>query len=163
MAELDDVASSIGTLSPNDRKLLSKRLASSLTREHLSDFVSSISGALPERDQKDLALKAVADLPASTQTDVVTEAANNLPPKEREDLATHLAAPSGGTRDRLWLIVISAFSFVLIASFVTLAIAVFHSKPQTPIASGELILTMFTSAVGFLAGLFVPSPAGKQS
>jgi hypothetical protein len=69
--------------------------------------------------------------------------------------------PSDGVRDRLWLIVIAAFAVVLVGSFITLAISVFVA-PSSGGTSGQIILTMFTSVVGFLAGLFAPSPVANK-
>ena len=58
---------------------------------------------------------------------------------------------------KVWKIVIWAFSIVLVGSFLTLAISVFV-PPATGGTSGQMILTVFTTVVGFLAGLFSPSP-----
>jgi hypothetical protein len=161
MAEYNEITATIGEMSGNAQKAFSKQLVSIVPKTRISELISSIAAELPDTDRKDLALKAVSDLPSETKKDVVSEAGSKLPPKEREEVA-QLLGPSGKTRDTLWLIVVSAFSLVLVAGFATLAVGVFQTKPSTPIASAELVLTMFTSAVGFLAGLFVPSPAGKQ-
>ena len=59
--------------------------------------------------------------------------------------------------DKLWLIVVSTFAFVIIASAAALIFLVVQ-QPSTPTVKPELVLSLFTSAVGFLAGLFVPSP-----
>jgi hypothetical protein len=69
---------------------------------------------------------------------------------------TAVGKPSMKMRDKLWLIVVIAFAIVLIGSFATLAFGVFVNAQGK--VTPELILTMFTSVVGFLAGLFVPSP-----
>ena len=73
-----------------------------------------------------------------------------------ESAASAVGKPSVRMRDKLWLIVVIAFAIVLIGSFTTLAFGVFVNAQGK--VSAELILTMFTSVVGFLAGLFVPSP-----
>jgi polyferredoxin len=95
------------------------------------------------------------------QKEMVTAAAANLSAQDRAELARQLAPPEPATRNTLWLIVISAISLVVVGSFITLAVAVFVARPEKTYVTPELILTMFTSAIGFLAGLFVPSPAGK--
>ena len=58
---------------------------------------------------------------------------------------------------KVWKIVIWAFSIVLVGSFLTLAISVFV-PPAKGGTTGQTILTVFTTVVGFLAGLFSPSP-----
>lgn len=87
----------------------------------------------------------------------VVEAFRGLSTEEQKQVVRSVAPVGGpateGTRDTLWLIVVVAFSLVLVGGFATLAVGVFF-KDVKP----ELILTTFTSVVGFLAGLFVPSP-----
>jgi hypothetical protein len=65
-------------------------------------------------------------------------------------------------RDRLWTIVIGAFAVVLVGAFVTLAISVFVA-PAASGTSGQVILTMFTTVVGFLAGLFTTNPVAEKA
>ena len=67
--------------------------------------------------------------------------------------SAELPEPRDRVRDAIWLIVVVSFAVVLVGAFVT--IAADGSKP-------DIVLTMFTSAVGFLAGLFVPSPVGDR-
>ena len=72
-----------------------------------------------------------------------------------------IGTPTQRARDRLWLIVVTAFAVVLVGGFVTLALGVFLTPAQNGVKP-ELILTTFTSVVGFLAGLFVPSPVSRN-
>jgi hypothetical protein len=72
-----------------------------------------------------------------------------------------LDRPSRQAGDMLWLVVVTAFAVILIGAFLTLAAGVFITPAQNGVKP-ELILTTFTSAVGFLAGLFVPSPAMRN-
>jgi uncharacterized membrane protein YgcG len=104
----------------------------------------------------------VRALPQTDQTDrkeAVRAALEGLPPADRTDvMGAFLTQPRPRTADWIWLIVVCAFVVVLVGSFVTLAVSVF-----TPVAeggtSGQTILAVFTSVVGFLAGRFTPSPA----
>jgi len=91
------------------------------------------------------------------------------PEKERKEAIQEITSaigesvvgrPSQGIRDYLWLIVVAAFALVLVGSFLTLAVGVF--APAEGKVTPELILTMFTSVIGFLAGLFVPSPVANR-
>jgi len=72
-----------------------------------------------------------------------------------------LPEPTQRSTDAIWLIVISAFSIVLIGTFFTLAMGVFFSSHGS--VKPELILTLFTGAVGFLAGLFAVSPTQSHN
>lgn len=80
---------------------------------------------------------------------------------ERQELAGMLPDPDTATASRLWKIVVGAFAIVLLASFAVLAFGMFRAPPNDAATKPELVLSMFTSAVGFLAGLFVPSPTSK--
>ena len=61
--------------------------------------------------------------------------------------------PSPVVTDRIWLIIVIAFTAVLIASFAVLGITLFVNAGQS-----QILLTVFTTAAGFLAGLLSPSP-----
>jgi hypothetical protein len=112
----------------------------------------------------------VAAAPVAT---AMTEALPSpLPPGRRQAAATaarrrrldearsHIGRPSGRVSDRIWLIAICAFAAVLVGSFLTLAISVFVRVQDA--TSAQVMLTVFTAVLGFLAGLFTPSPvAGK--
>ncbi|HEY0606270.1 MAG TPA: hypothetical protein VGD58_25330 [Herpetosiphonaceae bacterium] len=58
------------------------------------------------------------------------------------------------------IIVIGAFAIVLVGSFVTLAISMFVTPSDS--ANVQIILTMFTTVVGFLGGLFTPVPRNRN-
>ena len=98
---------------------------------------------------------------------IAIEATKKIPETERGSLIKRVSAlgpPDKPTRNWLWLIVILSFAIVLIGTFITLALAVFKSKDTTTatmLANPELVLSMFTSVVGFFAGLFVQTPVQK--
>ena len=107
---------------------------------------------------------ATERLTADEKKGILHDNIQKLPPKERQALMHSLAVldkPSSSTRNVLWLIVIWGFVIVLVGSFFTLAVSVFVAPPENA-TSGQLILTIFTSVVGFLAGLFAPSPVTKN-
>lgn len=82
-------------------------------------------------------------------------------PAERKAISAGRIDASEQTRDRLYMIVVIAFSVVLVGAFVTLAVGVFVAPGKSKV-SPELILTTFTTVVGFLAGLFAPSPGADR-
>jgi hypothetical protein len=105
---------------------------------------------------------ALNNLPTREKREIVVNTIDNLSTEERKamDKALGLGGPSDTMRDQLWKIVIWSFAVVLVGSFVTLALSVFLTIPQGA-TSPQIILTVFTSVVGFLAGLFAPSPVAK--
>ena len=137
--ETSEIVSQVGTLSKSAQQELYKGIISIIPPE----ITSSELGAFLSTKSADERNKAVAQFSATIGG------------------ATALGQPTPRARDRLWLIVVTAFALVLVGGFITLALGVF----LTPAPNGvkpELILTTFTSVVGFLAGLFVPSPAGRN-
>ncbi|HJT57196.1 MAG TPA: hypothetical protein VJ761_11925 [Ktedonobacteraceae bacterium] len=59
----------------------------------------------------------------------------------------------------IWIIIVISFALILVGAFITLAMAVFiYGK-----LSGDLLLTVFTTAAAFLAGLLTPSPNQMKS
>jgi hypothetical protein len=112
----------------------------------------------------------VAIVPVRT---AVTEALERpSPPVQRHGTATadrgepgdearsRVGRPSRRVADRIWLIAVCAFAAVLVGSFLTLAISVFVQVQDA--TSAQAMLTVFTAVLGFLAGLFTPSPVGDK-
>lgn len=105
------------------------------------------------------------DLGDGANEEQVRNAARQLPAKEKEAVVAALNGrpqdPDQTTSNRVWLIIIWAFSAVMLGSVLVLAISVF----QAPVTGGtkpEIILTVFTTVTAFLAGLFAPSPVAKK-
>ncbi len=108
-------------------------------------------------------------LPQAELIPAVKEAMQGRTKEEKQEIAENVAAAANGiggpnpeTRDTLWKIVVTAFAIVLVGGFIALALGVFLPIQEKGVKP-ELILTTFTSVVGFLAGLFTPSPVGKAT
>ena len=78
-----------------------------------------------------------------------------------DEARSRVGRPSGRVSDRIWLFGICAFAAVLVGSFLTLAISVFVRVQDA--TSVQVMLTVFTASLGFLAGLFTPSPVTGNS
>jgi len=91
---------------------------------------------------------------------------NGMSPKDRKKALATTKSVIGDippeTRHTLWLIVILGFVIVLVGSFAILAGSLFFEPPEGA-TSSQLMLTVFTTVVGFLAGLFSPSPVDRTS
>lgn len=117
-----------------------------------------------EKDKKETCIENLRGLPIESTKEVLKKIIEEKSLKEQKDIITSISSPIGPPstkiRDSLWYVVIISFALVLVGSFLTLAIGVFWGNRTSP----ELILSLFTSVVGFLAGLFAPSPiANSQS
>ena len=148
--ELDRLLGQIASLSRSDLHRLGAKLPSRIQPEIWSSFLNTNLG------------NAIGVLPREEKGQVLRSAIEAQPEHERAELSRQVAAPpamplpTDRTLDRLWLIVVAAFAIVLAGSFVTLSLGVFIQTSGD--VNPALVLTMFTSVVGFLAGLFVPSP-----
>ncbi len=122
---------------PYQEKILLKTLKSIPLKEAIKGIYALIAEQ-PDDEKKQIVkeISAIAGLPVS------------------------IGGPSEHTRDVLWKIVVVSFAFILAGAFLTLALGVFFEAKGK--VNPELILTMFTSVIGFLAGLFVPSPVGNR-
>jgi hypothetical protein len=120
-----------------------------------------LDGLAPEL-LKALSVQSATGLSDEKRIAVVKETAGQLTPTQQKQVLQGLGIiPPPSNPNLLWVIVVLAFAFVLVGSFATIALAMFKAPANGALAKPELVLTMFTSVVGFLAGLFVPSPAGK--
>lgn len=74
---------------------------------------------------------------------------------EEHQEQSRLCAPDQLTADKLWYLIVSAMVFILIGTFLALTASIFLK------IQNDLLLTIFTSALTFLAGLVTPTPLGK--
>ena len=145
---VDEVCSKVkaSSWSPDEVRRLGAKLPHDLDSVHLADFLTA---------SLDSGMKG---LTTDKKVQVLKNAIEAQPDQETiKSLIATIEQPSGRVRDNLWYIVVFTFAFVLVGSFVTLAIGVFKVLPSGGVKP-ELVLSLFTSGVGFLAGLFVPSP-----
>lgn len=109
--------------------------------------------ALPEDQVKAVAEAAMRNLGSDAQADVVQQARVQLP------------QPGLEASEKLWRTIVLSFSIVLVGAFLALALIatgtvayLYNSEP-----TGDVMLTVFTTAAGFLAGLLSPSPVTPSS
>ncbi|KAB2920126.1 MAG: hypothetical protein F9K29_02860 [Hyphomicrobiaceae bacterium] len=112
--------------------------------------------------------KQLVSKTAQEKASVLRGLIDDLPETEKavvaRSLGPILGPPKAQTRDRIWLIVISAFALVLVGSAAVLGIGVFSTATDATkqITKSDTILTVFTTVVGFLSGLLAPSPLGGK-
>lgn len=137
-----------------------------LGQNGMKDFGNELGKALSETETSDseiLVSTLVDNIPSETKKKMVTKIFEEAPEQTQQELATALGfpPPTVKTRDKLWTTVVWSFSIVMVGAFLFIAMGAFQEKPQNPIASGDILLSIFTASVGFFAGLFAPSP-GKE-
>ena len=106
--------------------------------------------------------ESTASLSDEDKVEVIVKMTENLPSKQQDLVSARLSPvigiPSNKTRDKLWLIVIWAMSIVLVISVLVISYGIFQEIPSDPLIAGELIMSVFTAVIGFIAGLFSPPP-----
>src|SRR6266571_5180404 len=102
------------------------------------DTISSSVGRLDTDQKKNLAVEAISSLDAAGKNEVATRAGI-------------LAPPSQVPTNIIWLVIVMAFAFVLVVAAGALVYGVVFL--QRTADNVQVVLTVFTSVVGFLAGL----------
>jgi hypothetical protein len=93
---------------------------------------------------------------AATRVQELIDQTNALPPDEKKQVQAGIGGPGQKVRDRIWQWVVGAFLLILLAVVATL-IAAFLIRNS--LSGAEVLTAIFTAALGFVAGLFAPSPA----
>jgi hypothetical protein len=96
-------------------------------------------------------LKNLKDDPEKTLKELGDQAVRQLPP------------PSPATNDWLWRVLVGSFSLVFVVSGGALVWGMFASASATAgnLVKVDTVLLVFTTVLGYLAGLLSPSPLGK--
>ncbi len=118
--------------------------------------------AVQPADPKAVALDALGQLNDTDKKEVAVAYMKQLGPSAQKEVVQKggvLQNPDSATVNFIWKIIVIAFVIVLLVAAAGLA---YNALAQTSVA--QVLITIFTTAVGFLAGLLAPSPAqNKQS
>jgi hypothetical protein len=109
-----------------------------------NDYNAMVVGLdkLDNNQKKDLAVKTLGTLPEGDKGEVANRSG--------------LGLPSQGPTDIIWLVVVIALALILVATSGALVYGVVFL--QRTADNVQIILTIFTTVVGFIAGLLTPSP-----
>ncbi|HLX39959.1 MAG TPA: hypothetical protein VKR42_05475 [Ktedonobacteraceae bacterium] len=108
------------------------------------DF-ATLEAVLPNmsnEQKKEVAVKVLSPLPNDAKTEIAAQSGFPLPSREPTDI--------------IWLVVIISFAVILIVVAGALVFGVIFL--QRTADNVQIILTIFTTEVAFLAGLLSPSP-----
>jgi hypothetical protein len=157
---VDALMKEIKSLDEQSREQLGLSFVRGLDRPQRGSFVRSVIEGLSDEASVETVLNGVQTLPSRSRVSVLRQSAAQLTQEERRAVVEGLTPPTD--TKGLWLIVVLAFAVVLVGSFGAIAAGMFIPLPEHASVKPELALSMFTSVVGFLAGLFIPSPANKK-
>jgi uncharacterized membrane protein YbhN (UPF0104 family) len=159
------VQDQLGRVGDDGRVAISRDCLKAVPKESYAQVFAPLLQDKPE-DAAALAGGAVAAAPAGRRSEAAKAALAALTAEERQEVGRAVfGPPSDRTRDRLWTVVIGALVAVMLAAVLVLAVNSFLAKVagQEMRVSPEVMLSLFTSVFGFLAGLFVPSPGGRPN
>ena len=127
-------------------------------------ILQAMSSLSPE-DKQAVIVGGLNQLDPKDKQAVIAGGLNQLGPKDKQATIDQAGIRSPGQKasDSLWLIVVFSFAIVLVGAFLSLAIGVLVFKKSAADAELQILLTVFTSAVAFLAGLLTPGPAHSSS
>lgn len=145
------------------------------TEEELRQVESLFSQLVDSPENRTLllyVLRSHRHLDQGFTAELAKEAMRKLSPELRNYVEGQSIDHEGVRRDGLWKIIVWAFSIVLVGAFLGItAIAILQTIPcfgshgsaaQANSATAQILLTVFTTTVGFLSGLFSPSPLEQQ-
>lgn len=122
----------------------------------MDELTSNMSRQLASKsvEEKAVALRGVISALSAPERAVIAK-----------ELASVLNPPTDKIRDMIWIIIIGAFALVLVWAAFVLGLGVFTQSQDVAkqVTRTDTILTVFTTVVGFLAGLLSPSPVGSKS
>jgi hypothetical protein len=96
-------------------------------------------------------------------TEVVQEALAGLTISEKKQVAVRSGLlPDQPTTNALWRWIVLTFCAVAGVSALAIAFVGLGTKLDGGSPNAQTLLTVFTTTVGFLGGLFAPSPVGKD-
>jgi hypothetical protein len=99
---------------------------------------------------------ALPQLSQAERKELAVAAAEALSADDKKQIASRMNVPTQGITDRIWLIIVAAFSFVLVGTFLAMAVSLYADKKV------DTLLTVFTTTAAFLTGLLVPSPVASK-
>jgi hypothetical protein len=97
-------------------------------------------------------------------TEQVQQAIKGLSPDQVETVARAAGViPDQPTTNLLWLWIVRTFCIVAVAAVLGILLVAVGFKLGGGSPNAQILLTVFTTTVGFLGGLFAPSPARDQA
>jgi hypothetical protein len=127
------------------------------------DLITEAINAAPPDATKDAVAKAVKNADDSQEAqEILTQAINAAPAGTAEAaIKDARVLPTPGTLDKIWMIVVRTFAAVLVGAMVALVVIVILDVAyEVELAHVQIMLTMFTTVAGILAGFITGQAVG---
>ncbi len=143
----------------NYNKIVGTLSSNNLNAEEKKNIAVPALNSPDMNAKKDVAATALNSLDMNTKKDVTATALNSLDDASKKDVATRagISSPNQTTTNTIWLFIVIGFVFVFVvaSTFLIIGVAILGKKADDV----QVVLTIITAVVGFLAGLLTPSPA----
>ncbi len=143
----------------NYNKIVGTLSSNNLNAEEKKNIAVPALNSPDMNAKKDVAATALNSLDMNAKKDVTATALNSLDDASKKDVATRagISSPNQTTTNTIWLFIVIGFVFVFVvaSTFLIIGVAILGKKADDV----QVVLTIFTAVVGFLAGLLTPSPA----
>jgi hypothetical protein len=149
------------------RRREATEMVQSLPADATKDVATAALQSLPPgttQERKDIATAALQSLPTNTaeavqvRKDVATTAVQGLSAKDQAEVAGQLQGPTQQVTNRIWQIIVWAFSIVFVLGTGALIVGVFINPQQL-----QILVTVFTTVAGILAGFISGRASSSES
>jgi hypothetical protein len=159
-AQQEAVAEVVGNAAPHAKVAAAREAVKSADNEAKQQIVvETVRNADSLGSKKAAAREAVKSAEKGEQREIIEGALDQVSDKTRAAIGRGLI-PDQWAIDRIWLMVVGAFAFVLCTSALALIAAIFV---QTDQGLAQILLTVFTTVAGILAGFISGKAVGSAS
>ncbi len=141
----------------NYNKIVGTLSSNNLNAEEKKNIAVPALNSPDMNAKKDVAATALNSLDMNAKKDVTATALNSLDDASKKDVATRagISSPNQTTTNTIWLFIVIGFVFVFVvaSTFLIIGVAILGKKADDV----QVVLTIFTAVVGFLAGLLMKS------
>jgi hypothetical protein len=153
------IAQAVGSVAPHAKVAAAKEAVKSANDAVEKEIVVEAVRTADTLDAKVAAAKeAVGSSDNGQQKEILKQALHAASDETRDAIGKSLM-PDQNASNKIWLMVVGAFAFVLCASAVALIAAVFIRTDQ---GLAQILLTVFTTVAGILAGFISGKAVGTD-
>ena len=155
------LSEAVNQASPKAMKTAVREALENSEDQVAKDLITEAVNAAPLAAKKDLVAKAVKN--SDEAQELLTEVINAAPAGTAEAAVndSKLPKPTTGTIDKIWMIVVGTFAVVLVGATAALVAAVvLDIFYDIEAAHVQIMLTMFTTVAGILAGFITGQAVG---
>ena len=151
-----------GAVPHESRAALAKMVVEGVPDANKAEVVAAAVQAAPDANKADVAASAMTAVPDSSKVDAISAALRAAPAAVGNQLIDRLM-PDQTVTNKIWQWIVVTFAVVLVGTMLALIAAIFVGFwRKTDAAMVQILLTVFTTSAGILAG-FISGRASSTS